>query len=96
MVKISFLGDISFNNCYNYFHDNNVNPFDGIDELLQKSDFNIGNLECLAKGNEGENKLKHPRLNTRVETLNLLKYLNRSDFIRVNFKNKNIEKLFIY
>lgn len=76
MVKISFLGDISFNNCYNYFHDNNINPFDGIDELLQKSDFNIGNLECLAKGNEGENKLKHPRLNTRVETLNLLKYLN--------------------
>ena len=26
-------GVISFNNCYNYFHDNNVNPFDGIDEL---------------------------------------------------------------
>lgn len=76
MVKISFLGDISFNNCYNFFHDNNINPFSGIDDILRKSDFNIGNLECLAKGNEGENKLKHPRLNTRVETLNLLKYLN--------------------
>ncbi len=76
MLKISFLGDISFNNCYNQFYKDNVNPFQGVKVLLNKSDFTIGNLECLAKGNQGENLLKHPRLKTEAKTLRLLKYLN--------------------
>lgn len=76
MVKISFLGDISLNNCYNKFYENNINPFRGIEQLLKKSDFNIGNLESLAKGDKGENELKHPRLSTKAKTLNLLKHLN--------------------
>ena len=59
MLKISFLGDISFNNCYNQFYNNSTNPFQGVEKLLKQSDFNIGNLECLAKGNHGENQLKH-------------------------------------
>ena len=76
MLKVSFLGDISFNNCYNKFYSQNINPFKGVERLLNQSDFNIGNLECLAKGNQGENELKHPRLSTKAKTLNLLKYLN--------------------
>jgi len=76
MVKISFLGDISLNNCYNKFYENDINPFRGIEQLLKKSDFNIGNLECLAKGDKGENELKYPRLSTNAKTLNLLKHLN--------------------
>lgn len=76
MLKIYFLGDISFNNCYNKFYTNNINPFKGIEKVLNKADFNIGNLECLAKGTQGENKLKQPRLNTEAKTLNFLSYLN--------------------
>jgi hypothetical protein len=76
MLKVSFLGDISFNNCYNEFYKTKVNPFENIELELRKSNFNIGNLECLAQGNFGENILKHPRLSTEQNTLNLLQHLN--------------------
>ena len=76
MIKISFLGDISLNNCYNRFYRDGINPFVNIGKLLEGSDFNIGNLECLAEGENGENELKYPRLSTKSGTLNLLKYLN--------------------
>jgi len=76
MLKISFLGDISLNNNYNQLYKSNINPFLGVEEILMGSDFNIGNLECLARGDNGENLLKSPRLNTDAETLNLLDYLN--------------------
>jgi hypothetical protein len=76
MLKVSFLGDISFNNSYNGFYNQNINPFQGIEDLLKQSHFNIGNLECLAKGDKGVNELKYPRLSTEAKTLSLLKYLN--------------------
>lgn len=76
MVKIAFLGDISLNNSYNEFKRQDVNPFLGVERILRKSDFSIGNLECMVQGDYGENELKYPRLSTKVETLDLLKYLN--------------------
>ena len=75
MLQISFLGDISFNNCYNEFYKTKTNPFKDIELELLKSHLNIGNLECLAIGDFGENILKHPRLGTQQNTLNLLKHL---------------------
>lgn len=76
MLKIAFLGDISFNNCYNQFYNDGVNPFLALSQVLNQSDFNIGNLECLSKGDYGENELKNPRLSTQKETLGLLSLLN--------------------
>ena len=75
MLQISFLGDISFNNCYNEFYKTKTNPFKEVELELQKSHLNIGNLECLAIGALGENTLKYPRLGTEQKTLNLLKHL---------------------
>jgi len=102
MLQVSFLGDISFNNCYNKLCKAKINPFKGLELELQKANFNIGNLECLAKGDFGENMLKHPRLGTDQKTLNLLQYLNLGvvtlahnhvyDNLRDGFK-KTIEKL---
>lgn len=76
MVKISFLGDISLNNKYNDLYRSKINPFKNVQSILEDSDFVIGNLECLAEGDEGENLLKKPRLKTSLETLNYLKFLN--------------------
>jgi len=76
MVKISFLGDISFNNEYNDLFQSKINPFKDVQPILEDSDFVIGNLECLAEGDLGENLLKKPRLKTSLETLNYLKFLN--------------------
>ena len=73
MVKISFLGDISFNDEYNNLYKKGLNPFKSISHILLKSDFIVGNLECLAGGDKGENLLKKPRLKTSVDTLNYLK-----------------------
>jgi len=78
MATISFLGDISLNNKYNYLYKNREKPFDKIKNFLHKSDLVIGNLECMAKGKQGENLLKKPRLKTNTETLNYLKDLNIS------------------
>ena len=75
-VKISFLGDISFNDYYIDLYKKGINPFKTLQPLLESSDFVIGNLECIAKGEQGENTLKKPRLTTSVETLNYLNTIN--------------------
>lgn len=77
-INISFLGDISLNDNYITLYKNGVDPFSGIRLILHQSDYVIGNLESMAKGDEGENKLKRPRLTTTVETLNYLKNINLS------------------
>jgi len=73
MIRISFLGDISFNNGYNNLYKQKLYPFRNTSEVLKKSAFVIGNLECLSSGNDGDNYLKKPRLQTESATLNLLK-----------------------
>lgn len=77
-MKISFLGDISLNNQYVEFYKQGINPFVDVEPILSQCDFVVGNLECMAKGDFGENLLKQPRLTTTVETLNYLKNLNLS------------------
>ena len=76
MLEVSFLGDISLNNIYNKFYKENTNPFLNVEHILRNSNFNIGNLECMSEGNQGENILKHPRLKTQQNTLKLLSKLN--------------------
>ncbi|GGK60662.1 MULTISPECIES: CapA family protein [Flavobacteriaceae] len=76
-MKISFVGDISFNDEYIDLYSKEINPFEGL-SFLNESDFVVGNLECLVKGSEGENTLKEPRLKTEAKTLNWLKDLNIS------------------
>lgn len=76
VAKISFIGDISFNNNYIDLYKSGANPFIELGGDLNSSDLVIGNLECLAKGENGENKLKVPRLGTNVETLNYLTNIN--------------------
>jgi poly-gamma-glutamate synthesis protein (capsule biosynthesis protein) len=72
-VRITFLGDISLNNKYTEFYIQGLNPFIKVEPILSQSDFVVGNLECMAKGRQGENTKKRPRLSTEVETLNYLK-----------------------
>lgn len=71
-ISISFLGDISLNNSYNELYDQGINPFSNISEYLKNSNITVGNLECMAKGDHGENQLKKPRLKTNLKTLNYL------------------------
>lgn len=75
-MKISFIGDISLNDNYIELYKNGIDPFKVIEPVLASSDIVIGNLECLANGNKGENELKKPRLRTTVETLNYLNNIN--------------------
>lgn len=76
LIKIAFLGDIILNNDYIRYYQNGINPFKDVSNILSVNDYVIGNLECMAKGKQGENLLKKPRLTTTVETLNLLKKLD--------------------
>jgi hypothetical protein len=78
MVQIAFLGDISFNDEYNALYVQGINPFEKISRELYECDLVVGNLECIASGDEGENRLKKPRLKTNAETLNYLKNINIS------------------
>lgn len=71
-MKINFLGDISLNDDYVKFYKEVVNPFKKLESTLAAADFVVGNLECMAKGDQGENELKKPRLSTTTETLNYL------------------------
>ena len=71
-MKIAFLGDISLNDDYIELYQKGINPFEEIGAYLKSFDYVIGNLECMAEGNEGENDLKVPRLRTTIETLNYL------------------------
>ncbi len=74
-MRISFLGDISLNNRYNILYDNNKKPFSNISETISKSDYVVGNLECLSEGIK-ENYLKRPRLKTNKNTLGYLSDIN--------------------
>jgi hypothetical protein len=71
-MKISFVGDISLNNNYIDMARKGEKPFRFINELLNKSDFVVGNLECIAEGKRTSN-LPLPVLKTAVDTL---EYLN--------------------
>ena len=73
-MKINFIGDIALNGQYMDLHRKGVNPFDTISVLSKSSAYVVGNLECLAKGDNGQNLLKKPRLTTNLETL---EFLNR-------------------
>lgn len=72
-VKIAFLGDISLNDDYNLLYKAKEKPFEAVSGLLNECDLVIGNLECLARSEQGENLLKSPRLKTDLDTLNYLK-----------------------
>ena len=78
MRGVTFLGDISLNDWYVDAWRDGLQPFQGVVEELQNSQFVIGNLECLAEGDQGENKQKVPRLKTTKETLTFLKDINLS------------------
>lgn len=78
MIKIAFLGDISFNDDYIGLKEKGINPFQKIAPVLAEQDFVVGNLECLARGDEGENLLKKPRLKTSLDALQYLKEINVS------------------
>jgi len=75
-MKVSFLGDISLNDNYIELYKEGINPFEELEPLLNSSDLVIGNLECMAMGEEGENLLKQPRLTTTAATLNYLKNIH--------------------
>ena len=75
--SIKFLGDISLNDAFISLRDRNENPFKFIKSTLKDS-FVVGNLECFAEGEKGENSLKKPRLKTNLKTLDYLKDLNLS------------------
>lgn len=77
-MKIAFLGDISLNDAYIRLHDEGRDPFAAMAQKLAACDMVIGNLECLAEGDEGEYERKKPRLKTTVETLSYLKNLHVS------------------
>lgn len=77
-MTLTFLGDISLNDDYITLYKDNVNPFLNLKSILSDEKYIIGNLECIAKGEHGENLLKKPRLTTTLNTLNYLKELNLS------------------
>lgn len=74
-MRVSFLGDISLNDDYINLYKEGAGPFKKIIPSLYNSDLVIGNLECIAEGENGQNFLKKPRLKTNVETLNYLSNL---------------------
>ncbi len=71
-MQISFLGDISLNDKYIELYRDGVDPFKIFDGYLKKSDFVVGNLECITVGRYGVNENKKPRLTTTADTLNYL------------------------
>ncbi len=72
MTPILFLGDISLNNGYNELYKTGINPFEKLKKVLDGHQYVVGNLECLAEGDGGENLKKRPRLKTYKQTLNYL------------------------
>lgn len=75
-AQIVFLGDISLNEQYIELYKKGLNPFSRIANELFSSNLVVGNLECMAKGDLGENELKKPRLSTTVDTLDYLTKMN--------------------
>jgi len=75
VFELSFLGDISLNGKYETLYQEEKKAFEAVSAILQNS-FVVGNVECFARGNDGVNELKRPRLETGIETLNYLKGFN--------------------
>jgi len=75
-MRVSFLGDISLNDYYIQLYKEGANPFESLEPALNESNLVVGNLECMAEGDMGENELKKPRLTTTIEALNYLKKIN--------------------
>lgn len=73
---LSFIGDISLNDKYRDLYKKSLKPFSIMENALDSSNFLIGNLECFAESDEGENLLKRPRLKTDIKTLNYLTQIN--------------------
>lgn len=71
-MKLTFLGDISLNSDYVELYEQGKDPFASLQDSLSGDHIVIGNLECLPKGEQGENLNKAPRLSTTLETLNYL------------------------
>lgn len=61
-MKVAFIGDISFNDAYVDLHKQGERPFDAVGRILKRYDYVIGNLECLSKGDNGENEYERLRL----------------------------------
>ena len=73
MVTLGFVGDIGLNDAYIDLYQRNIHPFNALVPHLSGIDLLAGNLECIARGDLGENQLKRPRIGTTAETLKLLK-----------------------
>ncbi len=76
MAVISFIGDIGLNDDYVRFTSSNNDPFRQLIPSLSASDLVVGNLECVLKGDQGENFLKRPRISTTVNALQYIKSFN--------------------
>lgn len=74
-LRITFIGDVSFNDRYIPLLEAGDDPFQHIFPLLQDADLVVGNLECALKGT-GENLNKRPRIGTTEKALESLKKLN--------------------
>ncbi len=74
-MKVSFLGDISLNGAYETMYQLGEEPFEDVSNILKGTTV-IGNLECFARGDNGVNKLKKPRLETNLEALSYVKDFN--------------------
>ncbi len=75
-MKLTFLGDISLNSDYVELYEQGKDPFASLKDSLSGDRVVIGNLECLPKGEQGENLNKAPRLSTTLETLNYLENIH--------------------
>jgi hypothetical protein len=75
-ISILFLGDIALNGVFIDQFKRKFNPFKNLATFFLNKDLIIGNLECMAKGDQGENLKKKPRLTTNTETLSFLNTLN--------------------
>lgn len=76
MLKVTFLGDISFNDEYVEQCKRGENPFLEFENQFHESNYVVGNLECMAEGDCGVNELKIPRLSTTLDTLSYLNNLS--------------------
>lgn len=82
-MKIAFSGDISLNNRYATAEKGRFTNF----ELPVKTDYFIGNLECLVSGDKGVNPHKIPSLSTSKEAIY---QLERFGFTHVALANNHI------
>jgi poly-gamma-glutamate synthesis protein (capsule biosynthesis protein) len=75
MVTISFIGDIGLNDDYIELQSRHIDPFSTLIPCFSSTDLLVGNLECVLKGDKGENILKRPRISTTIETLQYLQLI---------------------